>query len=650
MMKKIFMGLYALTLAFVCSCSRDDDGASADQGLEITFSGDLAGKKWSDSDDATRATDATWTDNDEIGIYMTNHGSNSLLTAMANRRYRYSLSTGKFTPAPSNHPLYYPGDGANVNFVAYYPYSPTAATANTVTFNFADQSTQSLKEAVDFCFHRGTTPYNKASADATHPSMRYFNHKFSKIRITVNGTNGPDLSDLVVKLTGMPASATVNLAALTSNPNDLSALDVGTTPTTITAWTTRTATSATVEAIVAPHPGGSDFTGRTITFATNNGVDVKTYTIPDAMTFESGKVYNYTVTYSNTSPDSEDGMTNSFMVIPGQPLTFEVKRAYNSTNKVFAETLRAGAVGNYPHLFTPAVLWDDNGVISGTPTVSGTGNTATVTVQTTNNHGNAVVAIKVGSTIVWSYHIWVTDYVPEVGVNTATNNGFVFMNRNLGATAAGSGLTARGLFYQWGRKDPFPGAKAGTAGYAARAQFNGINENGFGTKGEVKVTGTDNAACIIQSIQTPTTFFTNYDKTNYDWLKTLKDDLWNIRNSGEDIKTVYDPCPTGWRVPAHRDDSPTIANSPWYGYTGISYTEGNTAANNFGDNAIYPACGYRSYVNGPAVWEGEEGFYWTASTKNTVALGLFFSNTPYIVLSTPDRRASGFSVRCVREL
>jgi uncharacterized protein (TIGR02145 family) len=414
-----------------------------------------------------------------------------------------------------------------------------------------------------------------------------------------------------------------------------------------------------VEAIVAPHPGTS-FTGRTITFATNNGADVKTYTIPDAMTFESGKVYNYTVTYSNTTPQEEtssyDGKTNCYIVAPNGTVTFEVSRAYtyNAANKVFNNTLHVG--GTYTGGFVAKVIWQDPSDLIDSPTstasaISGSGNTATVTVTAKNNKsGNAVIGIYKStdtSTPVWSYHIWVTDYT---GAATATNNGFVFMNRNLGATAAGTGLTARGLFYQWGRKDPFPGEKTGTAGYAERAKFYGINDTGFNTA-EVKVTGSDNAACIIESIQKPTTFFTNYNN-NYDWLITLKDDLWNIRESNKDIKTIYDPCPSGWRVPAHKDNSASANNSPWKGYTGSSFTSGDTGAMSFGANAVYPAAGGRSYSRGSASNGGSYGYYWSASPYSSSAIyaaHLIFNSGGGISVYYNNVRANGFSVRCVRE-
>lgn len=70
-------------------------------------------------------------------------------------------------------------------------------------------------------------------------------------------------------------------------------------------------------------------------------------------------------------------------------------------------------------------------------------------------------------TILWSWHIWVTDYDPGTGetigdvpggkIYDISADGGIWMDRDLGALSAMSGqVTAQGYAYQWGRKDPFP--------------------------------------------------------------------------------------------------------------------------------------------------------------------------------------------------
>lgn len=69
--------------------------------------------------------------------------------------------------------------------------------------------------------------------------------------------------------------------------------------------------------------------------------------------------------------------------------------------------------------------------------------------------GNALIGLfdKDGDCI-WSWHIWATNGALTTHVYPS---GYVFMDRNLGAENLDPGDPAsRGLYYQWGRKDPFP--------------------------------------------------------------------------------------------------------------------------------------------------------------------------------------------------
>ena len=70
--------------------------------------------------------------------------------------------------------------------------------------------------------------------------------------------------------------------------------------------------------------------------------------------------------------------------------------------------------------------------------------------------GNALVALMQDGKVVWSWHVWVTD-APQT---MTYGNGTVFMDRNLGAAGTTAGGTdAYGMYYQWGRKDPFYGGE-----------------------------------------------------------------------------------------------------------------------------------------------------------------------------------------------
>jgi hypothetical protein len=269
-----------------------------------------------------------------------------------------------------------------------------------------------------------------------------------------------------------------------------------------------------------------------------------------------------------------------------------------------------------------------------------------------NKSGNAVIGIyKTGTgTLVWSYHIWVTDYMDGgTGKTVSMVNGHKFMDRNLGATAEGLTTAAYGLLYQWGRKDPFPGSASGSAGWNAVGSFSGLGSAAATSK-------TTNAAAIIDAIQNPMTFLRYYSSSNYDWLPVGIDNaLWRASGGG---KTIYDPCPAGWRVPIYKNNSGSLANSPWKDYdrdlskpsdpdltwasTGYIFTKNGTTA-------YYPAGGHRDTSSGASQTAGTWGYYFSATPDGEYATGLSFYQNIIFAFTTNLPRACGYSVRCMRE-
>ena len=157
--------------------------------------------------------------------------------------------------------------------------------------------------------------------------------------------------------------------------------------------------------------------------------------------------------------------------------------------------------------------------------------------------GNAVIAAKDSDNkIIWSWHIWIPQ--TTLGTVDATSySGFTFMDRNLGAlvaTAAGGDAVASvesfGLLYQWGRKDPFPGAKKPNSSSRAAMSFNTISVSG-------------GAISMGYAISHPTVFG---NVGGGDWQDTPDAGRWT-----KDSKTINDPCPKGYRIPyATRDSKP----------------------------------------------------------------------------------------------
>ena len=251
--------------------------------------------------------------------------------------------------------------------------------------------------------------------------------------------------------------------------------------------------------------------------------------------------------------------------------------------------------------------------------------------------GNAVIALKNKyDEVVWSWHIWFTDKPAE---HVYANNAGIMMDRNLGATSATPGdVGALGLFYQWGRKDPFVGSSsisswkkaASTNEWIIKAEANGVS--------------------IDFTIQNPTTLVVFSGTTGRDWKDTANGNLWNIN------KSAYDPCPPGWRVPTGG------TNGVWAtaGFPTGSNSELADTENKYGilfpkqycgaeEGAWYPACGILHYIQHSNMnqWVGN-GMYTSCTTDSQKAFYYRFNKngTDFKAHNSTNSRGFSYPVRC----
>ncbi len=262
----------------------------------------------------------------------------------------------------------------------------------------------------------------------------------------------------------------------------------------------------------------------------------------------------------------------------------------------------------------------------------------------TFKEGNAVIAAKDASgKILWSWHIWLTDQ-PEGQVYY--NNAGTMMDRNLGATSATPGdVGALGLLYQWGRKDPF---------LSGHSISSGTTQAESTIAWPSAVSSNSSNGTIAYATANPTTFITN-NSSNIDWYYTGSSSTDNTRwTTSESNKSIYDPCPAGWRIPdggsngvwSKAKGSPSHFN---HGYN--SSNEGMDFSRKFGADQIiwYPASGYRANYDGSLYGVGYRGIYWSASPDDSGAYGLSFSSEVIVYLLNWLSRADGQSVRCLQE-
>ena len=296
-------------------------------------------------------------------------------------------------------------------------------------------------------------------------------------------------------------------------------------------------------------------------------------------------------------------------------------------------------------------------------------------------NGNAVIAVKNASgTVMWSWHLW---FIHDDALNTVTCTNFQghkykFTQETLGwkytalkvstysaprkvrvkveQTVANGGVkqsayititqnpgnARRGYntFYQFGRKDAFPGTDTTPDG--------SFTPNG------------GNNMSIQNGIQHPETFYTDGSTWSNGYNQY---NLWSMDNTttgfNDDavVKTIYDPCPAGFKMPASN------------AFTGFTTTGRNVSTQsqlnvsgawdwgwNFNnkisspDATVYfPASGGRSYYDGSLFYVGSAGVYWPAVPRSTsIGCCLYFdwgTVAPLNIFSL----SYGFSVRPVAE-
>lgn len=250
--------------------------------------------------------------------------------------------------------------------------------------------------------------------------------------------------------------------------------------------------------------------------------------------------------------------------------------------------------------------------------------------------GNALVAVKDASgTILWSWHIWVCDYDPEATAQRYYS-GAIAMDRNLGSISTEIGdVRSNGMFYQWGRKDPFPGFSNIRQGDMAKT----YPENSVEKIVYLDIFGFQFYPQYESSIQYPNKMFIQQEGWNSD------NTLWMSN------KTKYDPCPPGWKVPdgqssvwARFGDSPEILSSKGLRING-KYSS---------PRAFFPSTGFIEYTGNSSVDIGlyYYNFLWSVTPSYSLqafVLTLSSYSNGSITLNQTRSRGDFLNVRCVRD-
>lgn len=279
--------------------------------------------------------------------------------------------------------------------------------------------------------------------------------------------------------------------------------------------------------------------------------------------------------------------------------------------------------------------------------------------------GNALIgAYDAQDELLWSWHVWASDFDPEQ--SPVVLNGLTLMARNLGARANGYATTdeklaSYGLYYQWGRKDPF----VGPASYNAASGTSATMYDASGSRVTLEMTASTSETGTMDYATAHPLEFITVDEKDADWLQdgTAAAERWSA-----ETKSLYDPCPHGWRTaPAAAYDNLTIEDDPdaedaayesQYGWT-----LGDGTAESF-----FAGAGRRSWRDGTVQNYYDEslpvrtmemqpwvGYYWTADAESTLSQAFCFwfkadeATLGGVRNGRPMGRANGMQLRCVKD-
>lgn len=331
----------------------------------------------------------------------------------------------------------------------------------------------------------------------------------------------------------------------------------------------------------------------------------------------------------------------------------------------------------------------------------------------TIKQGNAVVAVRdAEGRIMWSWHIWVTDYVPGLPATTVTDDGrdkvvtdknnvqhtmmpinigwcyeedfadcpersvkVRFVQTNLGnrfltsekltITQSGHDASQRAgnnPYFQWGRKDPIlPGYMLPDDGSVQNKKW--YNANGEeSTTLSVAALGAD-STCFANWILNPDKMSTDRS-SEYNLFVNLWSanvDTWGGRQECDIVKTIYDPSPVGYCLPEIYGYSFCGFNNGYamdIAKANISgpfdrgvyfYCEGDSRT---GPLIFFPASGYRSYEspNLPTSFT-IQGVCWSCRQYFLPFAIAFSFNNDYVTSNSSNlrNRSEAYSVRSIRE-
>ncbi len=717
-MKKNLFRFSALCL-LLAGCSDvavDDTPVAGDEARKVVLNGECLTKtSLGAEEDGTRPV--LWKAGDLLGLYVQEDG-----TALSG----HQNILARLTDGEGRGPGYSDGSfetaielSASKTYTLgiYYPYVQNAGTADEISHSIPAHQTQS---AVAESRHWGMSgSFAYATAQFTTPSNLdlydtpvvdfYLSHKTSTMWLKVTAAT-EDLAGWKVK--GVSVTATENLAGdVTYKPatDEFTLASEGASKTVSLAVPGGAvlSTSEATELYLVTFPAalaGKQITLR-YTLENADASAVKTLSHVRTLSAEStamagGCIHRFSEalpaadaegwTYSTGAFDlSADGTANCYIVSTPGTYSFDATVIGNGAKGIMLPT---GTTHFHTEKATIAptqasLVWQTaKGLIT---SVSYADGKITFTKSADVEYGNALIAAKdADGTILWSWHIWCTE-TGDLQTYVSATGTYETMDRNLGATYASTEaitdetLRTRtlGMFYEWGRKDPFVGPAVLNSNSASgnqvaiymtdNATLYDVENAEVTRPSAVSGSSTRNPTSIQWSIKNPMCFVYASDKWGRDWYTDSgttdkygpanrgysfwgNPEGYNYESSSKPtpVKTIYDPCPVGYMLPpADAYSSMKQVEASSYGI--VMSTDGGTT------NTWFP---FSSAIQGKydnntsdkfGKWIGDGICYmWMTTYTKESSYSVWNLRLYRGMLDTKNTlyKSNGLNVRCIQEI
>jgi hypothetical protein len=609
----IFLTALILPLILLAGCIEDgggDDGGGDGTSEGIAFDVCFVPRPFAAGTGTRVATDAafssTWEVGDRIGLFAVE--ADSPLAPSDNYIHNVKLTlteSGKWSLDPGTE-IIWPRGGCSLDFYAYHPYDEAATDPTDISFSVETDQNDFTDGRANFNLSDLLTARTAGRSRGDGAVPLAFKHALALVQVTVDDAAellGPiPGGDMTVRLQGVRAGATLDLDGAGSSPGD---------PTVTLAGETTDAVGIDMYRVT----DAEGYVFRALVPAQTLASSSRIFSIAggDARLVSSRLTSDITLTASETEKFIQRTAyrvpeANSYMVAPnGDPILIPAVARANSAGT----TDGLGGILDGDEL-TVVFVWDDVASRACIKEMRVVGQNIYLVPGAA---GNTLIGLRVGNVLKWSWHIWVTQTVDE---HHDSGSGFTWMDRNLGASSKGSIDNQNGIFYQWGRKDPF--------------RYTG--------------TATGNDTAMANLVKNPTSF-----STNLGYAGAAGADSWGGPTGA---KTIHDPCPPGWKVPpisyTVKIDNVTNTINIWGGNW---IPQGKGYVFKGSDNLLtvsYNPTGYldqndRLLNNGTTT-----GYHWSSMrvVGSPNAYFMKFDGTR-VTHNTSNSPRFGFAVRCIRE-